>query len=50
MGRFGYYDNGLLQQHDNDEKRRNSLRRDVLEKWKVTAKTIKAEDESLLQR
>ena len=50
MGLFGYYDNGLLQQHDNEEKRRNSLRRDVLEKWKVTSKSIKEEEDSLLQR
>ena len=50
MARFGYFNEDLLALHDAEAKRRQNLQDEVLEKWKVDAKSIKAENEDMLQK
>ena len=50
MARFGYYNEDLLALHDAEAKRRQNLQNEVLEKWKVDAKSIKAENGDMLQK
>ena len=50
MERLGYYNDDLLVQHEAETKRRHKLRDEVLEKWKLDAKTIKDDSEDMLQK
>ena len=50
MERFGYYDKGLFYQHEAEVKSRNKLQSEVLEKWKLSAKNIQNENETMLQK
>ena len=50
MGRLGYYNEDLLNQHEAEAKRRYALQKEVMDKWKADAKAIMAEDESMLQK
>jgi hypothetical protein len=43
MALFGYYSAEMFILHDAEEKRRRKLVGGVMEKWKLTAKTIKEE-------
>ncbi|MCL1883477.1 MAG: hypothetical protein FWF81_06985 [Defluviitaleaceae bacterium] len=50
MGRLGYYNDDLLVQHEIEAKRRHKLQDEVLEKWKLDIKTIKFENEDMLEK
>gem|GEM_PF-287373 len=50
MARLGYYSDDLLIQHEAEAKRRHGLQDEVMEKWKTDAKTIRTDNEDMLQK
>jgi len=50
VARLGYYNDDLLVQHEAETKRRHKLQDEVLQKWKLDAKSIKHENEDMLQK
>jgi hypothetical protein len=50
MALFGYYSAEMFVLHDAEEKRRRGLVGGIMEKWKLTAKTINEENATMLQK
>ena len=50
VARLSYYNEDLLIQHEAEARRRYALQDEVLNNWKASAKTIKEENETLLQK
>ena len=50
MDIFGYYDEELFLQRKAEAERREKLQKEILEKWRKTAKSIQEENETMLQK